>query len=85
MPSPRVFLFRQRKEPRHLDVVNVSDCLKNFQRGIVLSVFNAVHVAGAAAHLVSDIFISQALLYTQLGYDGSKSLTGRVCLARQLT
>jgi hypothetical protein len=85
MPPPRVFAFCQRKQPRHLDVVNVGDCLKNFQSGIVFSVFNAVHVAGTAAHLMSDIFIPPALLYTQLGYDGSKGLIGRVCLARQLT
>lgn len=66
-------------------MVNISDCLEDFESGILLSVFNAVHVTGTAAHFVSNIFITPALLYAQLGYDGSQSLTGRVCLARQLT
>jgi len=66
-------------------VVNVSDGLEDFESGILLSGFNAVHIAGTTAHFVSDVFITPALLYAQLGYDGSESLTGRVCLARQLT
>jgi len=66
-------------------VVNVSDGLKDFESGILLSVFNAIHVTGTAAHFVSNVFITPTLLDAQLGYDGSESLTGRVCLARQLT
>lgn len=66
-------------------MVDVSDRLNDFESGVLYSVFNAVHVTGTAAHFVSNIFITPALLYAQLGYDGSESLTGRVCLARQLT
>ena len=65
--------------------MSVSDCLNDFESGIVLSVLDAVHVTGTAAHFVSYVFITPAVLYAQVGYDGSKSLAGRVCLARQLT
>lgn len=65
--------------------MNIGDCLNDFESRILFSVFNAVHVTGTAADFVSNVFITPALLYAQLGYDGSKSFTGRVCLSRQLT
>ena len=66
-------------------MVNICDGLKDFESGILLSMFDTIHVTGTAAHFVGNVFITPALLYAQLGYDGSESLTGRVCLARQLT
>ena len=66
-------------------MVNVSNGLKDFESRILLPMFNAVHITGTTAHFVSNVFITPALLYAQLGYEGSESLTGRICLARQLT
>ena len=65
--------------------MNIRDCLNDIESRVLVSVFNAVHITGTTAHFVSYVFITPALLYAQLGYDGSKGLTGRVCLARQLT
>lgn len=65
--------------------MNISDCLNDSESGILFSMLNTVDVTGTAANLVGNIFIAPALLYTQLGYDGSKSLIGRVCLTRQVT
>jgi hypothetical protein len=55
--------------------VEVSDCLDDFESGVLLPVLNAVHVTGIAPNLMRDVLISATLLHAQLSYDSSKSLT----------
>jgi len=66
-------------------VVNVSDGLNNLESGILLSVFNAVHITGTAAHFVGVAL--RDLLFTLSAMDEVESHDqfrfGKARLARE--